>query len=67
MRSIWVQGSADEVEGAKFDIEQRTFYGASRLIGCNDIQEGPAGQSLMPGRKFGVNFIYHLVSRVLPI
>ena len=53
MRSIWVQGSADEVERAKFAIEQRRFYGASRLIGCNDIQEGPAGQSLMQAEILG--------------
>ncbi len=45
MRSIWVQGSADKVERAKFAIEQRTFYGASRLISCNDIQEAPLARA----------------------
>ena len=45
MRSIWVQGSADEVERAKFDIEQRTFYGASRLIGCDDLKVGPLARA----------------------
>ena len=45
MRSIWVQGSADEVERAKFAIEQQTFYGLNRLIGCDDLKVGPLARA----------------------